>query len=53
MTERDDLEHRLRIVIDTICNTVGCAKCDLKWEGGCQASYLQDKLFDLDMKEDE
>lgn len=45
---RTDLENRLRDVIQGTCNTVGCKECGLKWDGGCSATDLQDRLADAE-----
>lgn len=45
MTEHTkDLERRLRDVIVNTCNKIGCDNCGLKWDGGCSATDLQNKL---------
>lgn len=49
--QRKDLESRLRSVILGTCNTIGCKNCDLKWDGGCSATELQNELHDIDMAE--
>tara|TARA_R110000851_G_scaffold59557_1_gene137817 strand:- start:149 stop:334 length:186 start_codon:yes stop_codon:yes gene_type:complete len=39
-----------RIILDT-CNTIGCKDCDLKWDGGCASSELENKIADLEYPE--
>ena len=46
MSYKDELIDRLRDVIVNTCNTIGCGKCDLKWDRGCSAIELQNKIFD-------
>lgn len=41
-----DLHDRLRTVITETCNKVGCDKCDLKWDAGCSATELENKIWD-------
>lgn len=51
----EDLQSRLKNVILNTCNTIGCDNCDLRWDGGCSALDLQDKIADeeiLKEKED-
>lgn len=48
-----DLQGRLRDVIQTRCNTVGCRDCDLKWEDGCSATELDGQVYELIMEEKE
>ncbi|MBY7707943.1 hypothetical protein [Vibrio alginolyticus] len=48
---KEDLQIRLKNVIAGTCNTVGCDKCDLKWDSGCSANDLQGKLMDIDIQE--
>lgn len=42
----DELRDRLRVVIVGTCNKIGCKNCDLKFDGGCSATDLQDKIDD-------
>lgn len=48
---KEELQARLKNVITGTCNTVGCDNCDLKWDSGCSASDLQEKLMDIDIQE--
>ena len=48
---KEDLEIRLRNIIQGTCNTVGCDKCGLKWDDGCSATELQSKIMDIEMEE--
>ena len=50
MTYKKELEDRLREVIVGTCNTIGCKNCGLKWEGGCSATDLQQKIMDEDLR---
>lgn len=51
MNELQDLEDRLRDVITNTCNTIGCDKCDLKWDGGCSATELQNRIMIIELEE--
>jgi len=51
MKRSEELGERLKNVILNTCNTIGCAKCDLKWKDGCSALDLQDKIFDAERDE--
>lgn len=51
MDELNDLQERLKDVVISTCNTVGCANCGLQWDGGCSASDLQDRILDIEMGE--
>lgn len=51
MTDKENLENRLRDVITNTCNTVGCANCGLKWDGGCTACELEHKLMIIELNE--
>ena len=46
-----DLRERSRNIILNTCNTIGCKDCDLKWEGGCASSELENKIADLEHPE--
>ena len=48
---KNELIQRLNNVIQGTCNVVGCDNCDLKWNGGCSASDLQEKLMDIEIEE--
>ncbi len=43
------LHERLRVVITGTCNQIGCDNCGLKWEGGCSATELEEKILDIEM----
>jgi len=49
------LEDRLRNVILSTCNTIGCDSCGLSWkENGkekCSATELNGKIYDLKFNE--
>lgn len=47
-----ELRIRLKNVIVGTCNKVGCKSCDLKFEGGCSATEIENEIMDLEMKED-
>lgn len=49
MSEIKQLESRLKSVIDSRCNTIGCRKCDLSWDDGCSATDLQSKIMEIEM----
>lgn len=56
MSEEDKIEvmqlnDRLKSVILGTCNTIGCKDCDLKWDGGYQATELQGKIDDIEYAE--
>ena len=42
------LKERHRSIIINTCNVVGCKDCDLKWEGGCASSYLQEQIMEIE-----
>lgn len=44
-----ELHERLRVVITGTCNQIGCDNCGLKWEGGCSATELEEKILDIEM----
>jgi hypothetical protein len=46
-----DFRERLGSVIRDYCNTHGCENCGLKWDDGCSATDLQDKIMDIEMEE--
>lgn len=46
-----DLEERLKKIIQTKCNIVGCINCDLKnGDDTCSATDLQNKIMDIEFK---
>ena len=49
MSRKTELQDRLRVVITETCNKVGCKNCGLKWEGGCSATELEEKILDIEM----
>jgi len=49
--EVQDLNQRLTDVILNTCNTIGCKDCGLKWDGGCSATDLQDKIDKIEYAE--
>ena len=51
MKYADELRIRLRDVITNACNTIGCRDCDLKWEGGCSATDLEDRIYEAEHQE--
>lgn len=51
MSELQDLEERLRCIIQSTCNAVGCDGCDLKWEDGCSATELQNRIMAIELEE--
>lgn len=51
MSELQQLEQRLGTVIRSQCNTFGCRDCDMKWEGGCSATDLQNQIMEIEMQE--
>lgn len=51
MSELTELHERLTSVIIGTCNTIGCKDCDLKWDDGCSASDLGDRISDIEFKE--
>lgn len=48
MSELEQLEERLRQLIHSTCNTIGCAECPYKWDGGCSSDELQNRIFDAE-----
>lgn len=53
MTEKKMLELRLKRIIEEKCNRAGCRNCDLKWEGGCSATELRNKIDEKEEEETE
>jgi hypothetical protein len=51
MKYSEELRIRLQHVIINTCNEVGCKNCDLKWDDGCSATDLQDRIDDAEMDE--
>ena len=51
MSELESLHARQKVIILGTCNTIGCKDCDLKWDGGCASSELQEKIMDIEMAE--
>ena len=49
-SELDDLRDRLKSVILSTCNTIGCKDCDLKWTESCSALELDSKIRELEIK---
>lgn len=49
--ELKDLNDRLRNVIQETCNKIGCKNCGLKWDGGCSATELQNKIMDIEFSD--
>nr|WP_319552416.1 hypothetical protein [uncultured Vibrio sp.] len=48
---RQELDQRLLKIVHGTCNKVGCDKCDLKWDGGCSATDLESKIYEIDIQE--
>ncbi|EGQ8055471.1 hypothetical protein HPX47_002873 [Vibrio alginolyticus] len=48
---REELNQRLLNVMHGTCNKVGCDNCDLKWDGGCSATDLEAKIYEIDIQE--
>lgn len=46
-------ENQLKNIITTICNQIGCDKCPDKWDGGCSAIELQNKIFEEENKDNQ
>ena len=46
-----ELREKLKNIILYTCNEIGCKNCDLKWDNGCSATDLQDKIISLEMEE--
>ena len=51
MSEKVELQARLKCVIIGTCNNVGCKDCDLKFEGGCSATELESRIMDIELME--
>lgn len=51
MSEKEDLQARLKSVIIGTCNKIGCKNCDLKFEGGCSAIELESRIMDIELME--
>ena len=49
--EIESLRERSKSIIINTCNTIGCKDCDLKWDGGCASSELENKIADLEYPE--
>ena len=52
-SELDALQESFRVLITGTCNTIGCAKCPYKWDGGCSSDIIQGKIMDVERKERE
>lgn len=52
MSEKEDVEQRLKDVIINECNTHGCKDCWLKFpDGDCVATELNNRLIEIDILE--
>lgn len=51
MKYSDELKIRLRDVIVNTCNKIGCKNCGLKWDDGCAATDLQNRLDEAEREE--
>lgn len=51
MSEKAELQARLKCVIIGTCNKIGCKNCDLKFEGGCSATELESRIMDIEIME--
>ena len=51
MTYLEDLQNRHREIVINTCNKIGCKNCDLKWDDGCSAIELQNKILDKEDKQ--
>lgn len=51
MNDLENLHNRLKSIILNTCNEIGCKDCDLKWDGGCSASELQNKILEKEKTE--
>jgi hypothetical protein len=49
--EINQLRERSRDVIINVCNEIGCKNCNLKWDGGCASSDLENKIAELEYPE--
>lgn len=49
---KEELENRLKDVILNVCNKIGCNNCGLKWDDGCSATELQDRIWDLELEKE-
>ena len=54
MTEIEIVEEQLKTLIVETYDTIGCDKCELKWdtdhEKGCRSNELQHEIWDLKAK---
>jgi hypothetical protein len=49
--ELDVLHERLRHIITTVCNTIGCKDCGLKYGENCQATDLQHRIYEKELED--
>ena len=49
MSEIEDLRAMLKVTVLGTCNTIGCKDCHLKWDGGCAASDLDNRIMDIEI----
>lgn len=52
MKESEELRERLKVVIQSTCNKIGCKNCDLKWPTSCSAVDLELKILEAEYKEE-
>ncbi len=56
MSELEEIRARIKTLITTNCNTVGCHMCSMKWEkdedgNSCQSDYLMDMEHAAEQRE--
>lgn len=51
MSEKEELQARLKCVIIGTCNQIGCKDCGLKFNGGCAATELDSRIMDIELME--
>lgn len=55
LSEKENLENRLRDIIINTCNKIGCGNCGLEWtENGrseCSATDLQGKIMAIELSQ--
>lgn len=47
----EELTEKLKNIVLNTCNAIVCKDCDLKWDDGCSATDLQDRIISLGMEE--
>ncbi|WP_165313013.1 hypothetical protein [Vibrio ziniensis] len=51
-TYEQDIHNRLMEIVVNTCNKIGCDKCSLKWDGGCSATELESKIYEIERQKE-